>query len=281
MLSGGEPQFNSCSFIGNEANDYGSAVAVINNYLTYSREVKIIDSVFKNNIVHAKSGSLAGALACVELNRHVPVAQEYSKSEGKVYVDNCVFEKNFATIGGGFYPIGSAVSIENMEVTLKNTTFRYNQNAGSGTVGVMFPSAEPKLNVENVTIENNFVGQKGGSMYVYSTSFFEFKPISSTFGKNYSSTGDEIMSLGSLGNGNATVVITPVGASEVHDGYLSANYPKQNQLNAALTIVFAVALPLVGALAVFLLYKFNPCDILGRKAKKDDESASDETATEQ
>ncbi|MBR2988303.1 MAG: hypothetical protein IKC64_01110, partial [Clostridia bacterium] len=264
VKNGGEPLFNGCTFIGNEADDYGSAVVVINNYLSYVREVKIIDSVFKRNLVHSKNGSLAGALACVELNQNIPANETYSKSLGKVFVDNCVFEENIAVIGGLRYPIGSAVSTENMEITLKNTTFKNNANAGSGTIGVMFPTAEPKFNVENVTVENNYVQVSGGSIYFYSTSFFEFKPINSTFGKNYSANGNEIVSLGTLENGNSTVVLTPVGNSVVHEkGYLTSQYPKAtlNPLPSIIAVVLVLGLGVVG---VYLLYRFNPKNILGK-----------------
>ncbi|MBQ8882807.1 MAG: hypothetical protein IJY70_05425 [Clostridia bacterium] len=264
VRDGGEPVFNGCTFSGNIASEYGSAIAVINNYLSFDREVKITDCIFKSNLTFSKNNSYAGALAFIELNRSITEKEnpedampKYSKSKGKSTVDNCVFEDNMAFIGGGYYPAGSAICAENMEITVKNSSFNNNVNHGYGTIAVSFPSAKPALTIENITINDNFVARYGGSLYLYSATDFVFTPINTVFGRNYSINGGEIALMGKLPNGNNTVEINWVGASDILDGYTLSQYnPPKPYL--VFTIIAIVSVVVLSAVAVFVLYKFVP-----------------------
>lgn len=87
-------------------------------YIADNKEVTIDDCVFIEN--EAKSDDSGEKNYDIELGGAVYVA--FVEPESKLYLDNCKFERNKASYGGGLHIVTPVTN----EITLENVTFNQN-----------------------------------------------------------------------------------------------------------------------------------------------------------
>ncbi len=93
--------------------------------------------------------------------------------QAEVIIQNCIFEDNFAKMGGAVFAARTMQDNQNI-FTLINNTFRNNSVAGSGGV-FSFVNTWSSITASNNIYINNNATANGGVGYVFSSklTFFE------------------------------------------------------------------------------------------------------------